>query len=190
MGESQSIFKKTTRICIRIGLIALILLAALLAIQKVKYPNHPPSIFGYQPLTVLSNSMQPSFNAGDLLFVKKSQASEIRANDIITFHADKVGLVTHRVVDVVEQQGDIGFVTQGDNNNIEDEEIVTAAMLVGKQVGLIPKIGWISHLFSGKSGFIWLVLLPLAGYLYLEIYERIKKSGKQKPQQQKYGEET
>lgn len=126
---------------------------------------------------------------GDVLFVKKSQASEIRTHDVITFHVDEIGPVTHRVVDVVDQQGEIAFVTKGDNNNVEDEKKVTADMLVGKQVWVIPKVGWIAHFMHGKTGFIGLVLLPLAGYLYLEIYERMKKKGKQKPKQQKYGEE-
>lgn len=97
--------------------------------------------------------------------------------------------MTHRVMDVVDQYGEIGFITQGDNNNVEDEKIVTADMLVGKQVGYIPKIGWISHLFSGKIGFIWLFLLPMTGYLSLEIYERLKKSSNQRTEKQKYGEE-
>lgn len=187
MGKEQSVFKKTTGICIRIGMIALILLAALLVMQKMKHPDQPPSIFGYQPLTVLSNSMHPYFDTGDLLFVKKSQASEIQTNDVITFHADEIGLVTHRVIDVVDQHGKKGFVTKGDNNNVADEKMVTADMVIGKQVWMIPNLGWISRLFHGKAGFMLLVLLPLTGYLFLEIYERVKKNGTEK--NKKYGEE-
>lgn len=50
--------------------------------------------------------------------------------------------------------------------------------LVGKQVFLIPKAGYVVTFVSGPIGFILLVLLPISGYLFIELYNCLKKSTK------------
>ncbi|MFG6496217.1 signal peptidase I [Fictibacillus sp. UD] len=139
--------------------------------QASKNPDEIPSFFGYKPFTVLSNSMQPSFSAGDMVFVKNKPASEIAVNDVITFKEGDRKLITHRVVEQTER----GFVTKGDNNNVNDDEIVTPDDVVGTHVFTIPKAGYVSKFVSSPVGITLLILVPLLGYLLLEIYDLISK---------------
>jgi signal peptidase I len=139
--------------------------------QASKNPDEIPSFFGYKPFTVLSNSMQPAFSAGDMLFVNEKPTSKIAVNDVITFKESNRKLITHRVVDKTKQ----GFMTKGDNNNIKDEEIVAPENVVGTLAFTIPKAGYVSKFVSSPWGITLLILIPLLGYLLLEIYDLISK---------------
>lgn len=139
--------------------------------QASKNPDQIPAIFGYKPFTVLSNSMQPAFSAGDMVFVKEKPASDIAVNDVITFKEGERKLITHRVVEKTER----GFVTKGDSNNVKDSEIVTSDNVVGTHVFTIPKAGYISKFVSSPWGITLLILVPLLGYLLLEIYDLISR---------------
>lgn len=139
--------------------------------QGSKNPDEIPSFFGYKPFTVLSNSMQPSFSAGDMVFVKDKPASEIAVNDVITFKEGERKLITHRVVEQTKQ----GFVTKGDNNNVIDSEIVASDDVVGTHAFTIPKAGYVSKFVSSPVGITLLILVPILGYLLLEIYDLITR---------------
>lgn len=173
--KSISTFRKTVTLFVRLLCIVLLLFVFFLVFQMVKHPEEPPSILGYQPFTVLSNSMQPSFETGDMVIVKSVNPSEIKVSDVITFQGENK-YITHRVVDVIAENGSTRFVTKGDNNNVNDEKLVTSSSLVGKQIFLIANAGFIANFVSGPIGFVLIIILPLAGYIGLELYERIKKS--------------
>lgn len=146
--------------------------------QSNKNPGTLPSFFGYTPLTVLSNSMQPHLQSGDLVLIKRVGFSDIQVNDVITFKESDTKFITHRVKDVIEQNGQAGLVTKGDNNNVEDSMIVTKEHLIGKQVAAIPKIGYVSDFASGPIGFLLFITIPLTGYICLTVYERLSRKEK------------
>ncbi|WP_045522487.1 signal peptidase I [Neobacillus niacini] len=150
--------------------------------QTSKNPGSLPSFFGFTPLTVLSNSMQPHLQSGDLIFIKKAEFEDIKVNDVITFKESDTKFITHRVIDVKEQAGQAGqagLVTKGDNNNVEDSMIVTKDHFVGKQVAAIPKLGYVSDFASGPIGFLLLITIPLTGYICLTVFERLSRKEKQ-----------
>ncbi|MCS0787420.1 signal peptidase I [Cytobacillus firmus] len=147
--------------------------------QTSKNPGTLPSFFGYTPLTVLSNSMHPHLQSGDLALIKKAEFNDIEVNDVITFKESDTKFITHRVIDVKEQNGQSGLVTKGDNNNVEDTMIVTKGQLVGKQVASIPKLGYVSDFASGPIGFLLFIIIPLTGYICLTVFERLSRQEKQ-----------
>ncbi|MBO9128497.1 signal peptidase I [Bacillus sp. 165] len=135
-----------------------------------------PSIFGYKPLTVLSNSMQPTFSAGDIVLINVD--TEPKVNDVITYkHPDGI-LVTHRIVKTEEKDGKVFFRTKGDNNNVEDDVFVSRESILGVEAISIPKAGYVAKFVSGPVGFILLVAFPLFMFLILEIFQRLGIIGK------------
>lgn len=167
--------KKVIVNSIRIVITLLVAFVLFFAIQTMKHPESPPSIMGYQPYTVLSNSMKPTFETGDLVIVKKTPVEKVAADDVITFKETGDRLITHRVVEVVEQDQTRAFVTKGDNNNVNDQQVVASDALVGKQVFRIVKGGYIATFAGSPPGMLLLIILPLIGYISLEIYDRIRK---------------
>lgn len=152
-----------------IGNILLGLLLILVILTFVGKLTKSNTILGFTPLKVLSGSMEPDIKIGDLIVVKNIDESSIEEGDIITFKTNPDTFVTHRVVEVFNQNGDIAFKTKGDANNIEDRDLVSKQDIVGKYVFRLPAFGYFSDFVSGSKGFILLFVLPISILLGKEI---------------------
>lgn len=93
-------------------------------------------LVGIRMYTVLTGSMEPEIKPGDLAIVKAIDVDSLDINDVITFRYGEY-VVTHRIVD--KEEG--GFITKGDNNNVEDKEIIYENDVIGKVITTIPKLG-------------------------------------------------
>lgn len=113
-------------------------------------------VFPIYPSVILTGSMQPLIDPGDVILVRKfSEEKEIyrlQAGDIISFQANGV-LVTHRIASVEEDEaGNLSFVTKGDNNESEDPWTLGPNDLKGLVAHVVPKIGKpIVFLYSNKE---------------------------------------
>ena len=88
---------------------------------KLKESGTQPSIFGNKFFIVLTGSMSPTIQVGDLIVVKDINPEAIQANDVITFGSKSSdNITTHRVKEVLNDSGNISYITQGDANNVED----------------------------------------------------------------------
>lgn len=183
-GHVRGTVMKGLALVFRLFTAVMIILILMVVYQSFKDPSEPASIFGYQPLTVLSNSMNPIFKSGDMLFVKKVDPKEIKTDDVITFREPAGKLITHRVIEVIDNSGEIGFVTKGDNNNVKDGELVEEQSLLGKQVFKIPNAGYIVNFIKSPMGLVLIIFLPLVSYVCIEIYERKKCPKKSEKMQQ------
>ncbi|WP_078380477.1 signal peptidase I [Sutcliffiella halmapala] len=155
-------------------LLILIIYMAVSIYQAKKNGADLPQFFGYTPLVVLSNSMNPYLETGDLVFVKRIPLDDnIAVGDVVTFREEADKFITHRVVEIVEENGQAGLITQGDNNNTSDEKIVVADNFIGKEVLSIPKIGLFSNLLSQPIGFMLFLVLPFTGFVFLTVYEKL-----------------
>ncbi len=100
-------------------------------------------LFSYYPSVIVSGSMKPSIEVGDILILKKTRPEEIKTGDVIQFWRSERITVTHRVLEVVKESKTPYFVTRGDANNTIDDPVPFPAVR-GKVVAKIPKIGWAS----------------------------------------------
>ena len=92
-----------------------------------------PMPFGYGAAVVLSGSMEPTYSAGDLLIVKKTD--HYQTGDIVVYQTGR-NLVVHRIIDMNGET----VTTQGDANNAPDESF-TVSQIKGISVGSIPFVG-------------------------------------------------
>jgi len=99
-------------------------------------------LFPVQPTTVISGSMRPTLDVGDVVIIAKVSAATVKPGDIIQFREAEGVTTVHRVVEIQESEGQRVFITQGDANSEPDANPVLAANVVGKAVFDIPKIGW------------------------------------------------
>ena len=88
---SMNAVKRGAEILISVVLWAVILVAALFAFTTLatRDTNQVASLAGYTPLTVASDSMAPTFRAGDLIVIRKCDPAKLEEGDIITFHTIK-----------------------------------------------------------------------------------------------------
>ncbi len=101
-------------------------------------------VFNIFPNVIISGSMSPEIEVGDIVLVKRILPEEVQLNDVIMFREDSVR-ISHRVIDVKEDERGLPlFVTKGDANNSPDSDPVIAEQLLGKVVQIVPKVGWIT----------------------------------------------
>lgn len=164
-------------------LIPILLINITLIAKSYINKDEVPSIGGTLPLIVLTDSMYPEIESGDLIICRTAEADEIEVKDIISFFdpaGNGASIVTHRVIEIVEEDGEILFRTRGDNNNTEDKELVPAENLVGVYKMRIAGAGHIAMFMQSTAGLIVCVVLPiilLVGYDLVRhrIYEKSKK---------------
>lgn len=155
-------------------LIPILIVNLTLIVKSYANKNSVPSINGYLPLIVLTDSMHPYIKSGDLIICQTADAEDIKENDVISFF-DPAGngqsVVTHRVIEVIAQDGTLSFRTKGDNNNTEDRELVPAENLVGLYKSRVAGAGHIALFMQSTAGLILCVILPI---LLLIAYDMIR----------------
>ena len=139
-----------------------------------------PNLFGYAPLTVESYSMENTINKDDLIIceVTNDIGYEYEEGDIVTFPIEVNNVRTyntHRIVEVIEDDGITYYRTQGDNketNPVPDEEFQTSSSIVAKYTGKkISGVGKVFGFIRTQFGFFVCVLLPMILFF---IYEAIR----------------
>ncbi len=153
-GSSAAIFKRSFKKIL--SLIADISILAIIVL--ISYSLYA----GIVPLVVISGSMEPTIGMGDIaLIVRVRNLSDIRVGDVIAFWNENQ-IVVHRVIDIVRG----GFITKGDANPSPDPFIVNRDFVVGRVIGSIPKIGWITIIIrSSPEG-----LRNIASHIYTNLY--------------------
>jgi signal peptidase I len=99
-------------------------------------------LLGFTPTIIVSGSMTPTLNPGDITIIISVPPATIKVDDIIQYRTTAEPIV-HRVIDEYEAGGSIWFITQGDANNAPDNP-VNERQITGKAIFTIPKLGWIS----------------------------------------------
>ena len=180
----------THRVLTIVGLVLCILLIPILVInltliaKSYVNKNEVPNIGGTTPLIVLTDSMYPIIESGDMIICQGVEAEDVRVGDVIAFFdpaGNGTSIVTHRVVEVVEENGRLAWRTKGDGNNTEDRLPVTEEKLVARYNGLrIPGFGNVALFMQSTPGLIVCVVCPillLVGYdmIRRRLYEKTNK---------------
>ena len=143
-----------------------------------------PNVAGTLPLIVLTDSMYPVIESGDLIICHTAEPEEIAVGDVIAFF-DPAGngssIVTHRVIEVTEQNGAPAWRTKGDNNNTEDRLAVPADKLVAVYEGTrLAGFGNVALFMQTTPGLILCVVCPI---LLLVGYDMIRRRQYEKANQ-------
>ncbi|MBT1607965.1 signal peptidase I [Curtobacterium flaccumfaciens pv. betae] len=132
----------------------LLLLVAALAVVLIVVPKAT----GSMPLTVLTQSMEPTLPPGTLLVVRPTPIDDIRVGDVVTYQivSGQPAVVSHRVVSVSSSSdGERTFVLKGDNNAEADPAPVTAVQIRGVVWYSVPEIGIVNQVVNGSRS--WLI---------------------------------
>jgi signal peptidase len=112
-------------------------------------------LVGLQVYTVLSGSMEPNYHVGSIIYVKEVKPETLKVGDAISFMISENTVATHRIIEVLPDENDanvIRFRTKGDNNDIPDTNPVHCNNVLGKVVGTIPLLGYVSDYVQNPPG--------------------------------------
>lgn len=125
---------------IKIILLIIAIIFVGIFVKKIINKEEIPFITKTNAYIVLSGSMEPAINIGDIVVITEAKQEEINEGDIISFTKGTM-MVTHRVTEITEENGVIMYKTKGDNNNAEDLGVITYDNVAGKYNFKIPKLG-------------------------------------------------
>lgn len=104
-----------------------------------------PRVFGYQTSTMLTGSMAPLINAGDVVVTFPTPGKDLKVGDVITYSipVEDHRVETHRVIEVLANpDGTTAVRTKGDANSGADPWTATLhGSTVHKYVLTIPQMG-------------------------------------------------
>ncbi len=118
---------------------------------------------------VESSSMIPTLNIGDVVVIVGVNPEDIKVNDIIVYNkvvpnpSPKSVIISlrtpiiHRVIDIVNVEGKIFFITKGDGNIVRDSWYVPEEGVLGKAVMIngyplrVPYVGYFSLFFHALT---------------------------------------
>ena len=106
---------------------------------------------GFKSMVVISGSMSPTINVGDLVITREIPPQDLAVGDVVKFRRNGVDIV-HRVIDVQLRDGEVDLTTKGDANNTVDRPGPSEKDVLGKTVMSIPKIGWLTIWLSQGEG--------------------------------------
>lgn len=170
----MKIVKVLSNIIYAVAISSLVLIAFSATFSVLKAPG------GYRMFVVQSGSMEPKIKAGSVVVVGPQQ--EYKEKDIITFFAnpnqvnlkDPRSTVTHRVLEVQDDEGRKTYQTKGDANEDPDREMVTERQVLGKVMVGIPYLGYAVSFAKTQTGLIALIIIPGTLIIYSELLN-IKK---------------
>ena len=136
-----------------------------------------PHVLGYRTMTMLTGSMAPQINPGDVVVSSPLAVSDVTPGMVISYHipVDDHRVVTHRVVSVERgTDGSVTVQTKGDANLTADPWKATLSGGTAYQVrAVLPKLGYLIEALRApglRTALVYGAPALLAGWLLLGIW--------------------
>ena len=133
------------------AVVALVVLACLLLVVAVASRLSPEgrfTVFGHPVMTVLSGSMSPAIDTGDMVIddpVAPERAGSLQVGQVISFY-DAPGsdvVITHRIVEIDTSGTEVAYRTKGDANTGVGPDPRPASTVIGVVHTTVPRAGYI-----------------------------------------------
>ncbi len=134
-----------------------------------------PRLFGVEVRAIVSGSMAPNYNVGDMVYSVPTEFAEIEEGDVISYVLnEELTVVTHRVVEIDYENRQ--FYTQGDANNTRDGAPVSYENVLGVVRLSVPYVGRVVMLLEDPTYRI-LAITAVAVLILLSIIIMINTGG-------------
>lgn len=178
-------------------IIGIALAAFILVVCMQRFSDNKLSLFNYRLFSVVSQSMTPVYDIGDVLIAKEKDPSTIKEGDVVSYlgttgsFANKV--ITHRVVNIEKREdGKYYYRTKGDANLVEDP-IVMEDQLYGVVVYKSILLSLVYRIVGTQIGFFMFIIIPIMIIIGSEMIstlldkeeDRRKKANKTKEENKK-----
>lgn len=161
----KKIILKTLNIIKNILMVILIAFLVLVLIQRVT--NNKFKLFGIGMYTVVSESMLPEYEIGDMFIATEVNQKDIKVGDDIVYLGEtgafKDKVITHRVIRI-----DSKIHTKGINNQVEDPAI-DYKQVYGKVSIRLTLLSLFSKLMNNSVIFYIAIFVPFTLLIFFDI---------------------
>jgi signal peptidase len=142
-----------------------------------------PNAFHAKSLTVMSGSMEPTIDVGDVIVAQQISPIDARVGDIVTFRdpLEHDRLITHRVREIHVLQDMVLFVTKGDANTSTEHWVVQRSGTIGRVAFHVPRLGYFMVWIHSTFGLLLLIVLPTVLLGLSELWHLWRPRGAHEP---------
>lgn len=150
----------------------LIVASVLFVVILQRASNNAIALGGVRVFNIISESMIPKYNIGDVLVVKSIEPQNIKVGDDIAYIGQESTfnqkIVTHQVIKIDYENGEYIFHTKGIANILEDP-LVHQNQVFGKVVYKIWILSFISKILSNVYGVFFGIFVPIVVLIFWTI---------------------
>jgi len=169
---------KAVRIIVKVGkiiaLLCILIVFSIILIQRIS--NNDFAVFGIRIYTVVTESMKPAYNVSDMLLAKEVEPRTLKVGDDIVYlgregdFADK--MITHRIIDIKEEYGELIFTTRGLANPSDDPQI-SEDQIYGQIIYKSTIFSLFSKLLNNIYTFYFIVFVPMVILVFFEVIDEL-----------------
>ena len=150
----------------------LIVASVLFVVILQRASNNAIALGGVRVFNIISESMIPKYNIGDVLVVKSIEPQNIKGGDDIAYIGQESTfnqkIVTHQVIKIDYENGEYIFHTKGIANILEDP-LVHQNQVFGKVVYKIWILSFISKILSNVYVVFFGIFVPIVVLIFWTI---------------------
>lgn len=160
------------------GIITIFLLVVLCLVIFQKITKNKVTIGNIYVFQIVTGSMNPTYKVGDVIVVKKEDPTSLKVGDDITYLGQygnfKDLIITHRIINIREENGKRYFITKGIANPLEDPEI-SQDDIYGKMLYHTVLFSFVGRLMTNITVYYLLFAAVAISFSYEIISSFIKK---------------
>ena len=168
--KKKSAIRILWNIITKVIAVVIMFISMIIIVQNVT--KNQESFLGFRIFRVLTGSMVPKYQIGDVILVKQKDIDEIRIGEDVTYQGKEGNFkgvtVTHSVVDIEEKNGEKKFHTKGIANNLEDP-VVSGEQILGVVKFKMPFLTLICTLLNNRYIFYFGAVIPLTIYIFFRV---------------------
>ena len=173
-------------------MLVLLIIAVLAVVLLQRVSKNTITIGGIRIFNIVSESMVPKYEIGDVLIAKSIDTSELKVGDDVAYQGE-VGsfegkVVTHQIIAIEEENGELKFHTKGIANE-EEDPVISGSQIYGKIIYHIKSLSVISKIINNIYGFYFLIFVPLTILILIKIKD-IVVSIKERREEEEEDEEN
>lgn len=184
-----TVIKRTAAVLWWCATIAVAIL--IIGIIGAKLRGEVPRFFGLSVVNIVSGSMEDTIPEGTYILLHKTDPEKIEVNDVICFYSDDPAIKgypnTHRVLEIVNGENGLEFVTQGDANPQPDPVTAKADKLIGKHIANLNGMTRFVASLEGNGMLVFMAIMACLCMVFM-VTPMFLKSSEQKQEQEAQGE--
>lgn len=177
-SNARKILKRV--VSVTVSALVLIMILAVCYLMYCQISGKVAFIGNYATVKIITPSMEPTIPTGTYIIAEKVQAEAVQEGDVILFYSRDPAIYgkinTHRVVQVVTENGERSFITKGDHNPENDSFPVYENDLVGRYVKNAENLTAFVGFFSKPYVFFLVVIIPAVWLVAVSIRDMVKKT--------------
>ncbi|MBR3161157.1 MAG: signal peptidase I [Bacilli bacterium] len=146
------------------GITTTIVIIIVLTIILQRVSNNKLTLGGFSIYTVVTKSMVPKYQVGDMLLSQRVDTDTIKVGDDVVYlgNTDTFNgkIITHQVIQIEGEGQNKIFHTKGIANIVEDPTI-SGNQIYGKIVAKLTVLSLIAKVISNIYGMFFLVIIPI-----------------------------